>query len=118
MLKGMRKGTTIEEKQVIQRLAKTKKGDVLKFKVIEITDEYCLSELVELPLIKGKVICANVGTFGINAHEWFEMGEVFEGRVINKDINKTLIINPAMDLATIKRKQKEERVLEKFLNER
>lgn len=116
MIKGTGKGISIEDKKVIQRFTKTKKGDILNFKVIEVNDEYCLSELIELPLIKGKVIYTNINKFGINSHEWFEVGDTFEGRVSSKDINRTLNILPIRNLPEIKRKQKEEKELKRLLN--
>lgn len=113
---SMKKGSNLEDKITMRKLFKIKAGDRLLFKVLDVTDEFCISELVDLPLIKGKVIHANIGSFGINGSEWFEVGDVFEGKVLSKDINRTLIIVPSLNLAEMKKKKVEEDALERWKN--
>lgn len=111
---GMRKGLNIDEVLAIRKLSKINTGDKLLFKVMEVNKQYSVSKLIELPEIVGKVVYEEIGNFGINGTEWFDIGDVFEASVVRKDINRTLIIVPLWNLAEIKKSNTKQNKLERW----
>lgn len=105
------------ERLVTKVFGKVKIDDRLNFKVVEINDKYTLCEYVEYPEIKGKVDYKQLGRgITVDPHNHFEIDDVFEGKVLYKEINKTLRILPTINLAEQKRNKTKQQQLEDILN--
>ena len=105
------------ERLLTKVFGKIKVDSRMDFKVVEINDEYTLCEYVEYPEIKGKVDYEQLGR-GIpaNPYSHFEVGDEFEGKVLYKEVNKTLRILPTLNLAEQKRNKNKQQQLEDIIN--
>ena len=110
-------GKSKEDVRLIFAFRKIKVGTNLNFKVLEIGEEFTHCQCVEHPEFYGAVYYEKLGRgYYVNPHDHFEIGDVFEGRVYQKDINRTFRILPTLNLAEQKRIKVKQQELESWKN--